>query len=162
MSHRKGITQLILAADTLAAPIAPSGDAFSQLWSLAIRKLEQDLAAGSSQLPILIERIPRCTNVDDIYAVLDDITKRFAGFRTGGSSAGWKKLRNRLKPAVEIFLLLNGTIADDASVRLRCLQSNAGYSRSLQALVPGGKAIFVALGVLLEVRPCRWPHDDVL
>ncbi|KZV63220.1 hypothetical protein PENSPDRAFT_758152 [Peniophora sp. CONT] len=125
---------LSTGSSSIPIAVASPDDAFRELWSEALRKCEQSLAGNSSQWRSLLQRMHRCREAEDVCVILDETMQAFERFR--GSETAWGKLRSEyLKPAVEVLLLFNDAIAETA----------ASFPH-----VPGGKAIFVAFGVLLQ------------
>ncbi|KAI0035559.1 hypothetical protein K488DRAFT_68355 [Vararia minispora EC-137] len=78
----------------------------------------------------LADKLCACTTPDGIYAVLESKEGEFKAFRAKG-----QRIRNFLAPIVHVVQLFTDTGAEAAT--------SAG--------VPGGKAIFVAFGVLLTL-----------
>ncbi|KZV76440.1 hypothetical protein PENSPDRAFT_722593, partial [Peniophora sp. CONT] len=114
--------------------VASPEDAFGQLWSEALRKSERTTINQPFMWRTLLKRMDRCSSAEDVCRVIDDTMEEFQRFR--GSDTSWGKLRNHyLKPAIKVLLSFNDAIAETA----------ASFPN-----VPGGKAIFVAFGVLLQ------------
>ncbi|KZV76324.1 hypothetical protein PENSPDRAFT_747783 [Peniophora sp. CONT] len=117
-----------------AVAVTTPKDAFRQLWTEALLKCEQSMSNDASQWQSLLQRMDGCHKAEDVCVILDEAMLGFERFR--GSNTTWGKLRNKyLKPAIEVLLLFNDAIAETA----------ASFPN-----VPGGKAMFVAFGVLLQ------------
>ncbi|KZV75910.1 hypothetical protein PENSPDRAFT_15420, partial [Peniophora sp. CONT] len=105
---------------------------FGLLWSDAIQTFNAQLGADDT-IGGLTSQLLKCRSAEDVVAVMEQTLNTFNEFRTG--DAHWKMLRNKLKPVIEVVIRLNDAVAEAAA-----------YFPA----VPGGKAIFVAFGVLLQ------------
>ncbi|KZV59419.1 hypothetical protein PENSPDRAFT_760435 [Peniophora sp. CONT] len=109
-------------------------DTFTTLWAEALRKFQQSADVRSTRWDSLLHRMCSCRNEEDVCVVLDEIMQNLEHFRVGDPK--WNNIRHKyLKPVIRTLLLFNDAIAETAAYF---------------PLIPGGKAIFVAIGVLLE------------
>ncbi|VDB88572.1 unnamed protein product [Peniophora sp. CBMAI 1063] len=108
-------------------------DTFRTLWGEALRKFQQSTNVKSARWSSMEQRMLSCNSVEDVCTVLDETIDRLEHSRSG--SKRWRELREKyLKPIVQALLVFSDAIAETA----------ASFP-----VVPGGKAIFVALGILL-------------
>ncbi|KAF7348046.1 Protein transport protein sec22 [Mycena sanguinolenta] len=77
-------------------------------------------------------RLRDCDSAASVLDTLHDTASRFSGHREG--SPKWSKFRRKLKPVITVIALFIDAAAEGAA----------------SASVPGGKAVFVAFGVLLK------------
>ncbi|KZV72767.1 hypothetical protein PENSPDRAFT_717139 [Peniophora sp. CONT] len=107
---------------------------FTTLWAAALFLFKQRTDVQPDRWKNLLNRMEPCKTAEDVCAVFDQDMHALARFR--GADSSWGRLRRGvLKPAIEVLLLFNDAIAEVAAAF---------------PAVPGGKAIFVAFGVLLE------------
>lgn len=105
---------VIMEFPTPAISVASPEDAFSQLWSKALRKCEQSMPGGPSLWTSLLYRMDSCREAEDVCQVLDETMRAFERFR--GSDTAWGKLRDGyLKPAIEVLLLFNDAVSGTAA-----------------------------------------------
>ncbi|VDB87550.1 unnamed protein product [Peniophora sp. CBMAI 1063] len=108
-------------------------DTFRTLWGEALRKFQQSTNVKSARWSSMEQRMLGCNSVEDVCTVLDETIEKLEHSRSG--TKRWRELREKyLKPIVQALLVFNDAIAETA----------ASFP-----VVPGGKAIFVALGILL-------------
>ncbi|KZV60178.1 hypothetical protein PENSPDRAFT_760153 [Peniophora sp. CONT] len=130
----------------LAGRHAKPEETFMTLWAEAMRKFQQSADVASTLWESAYSGLSRCTSADDVLRSLDDTMRKVKTFNAVDSS--WKSVRNKyLKPAIQVLLLLNDAIAEFASHF---------------PTVPGGKAIFVAFGVLLQATNGISERCDIL
>jgi hypothetical protein len=130
------------------------GSNFNELWAAALGRYQDNTGRDLTKLPYFHSLI-HSESVDDICRALQDREECFKAFRARG-----EKIRAVLAPIVRLarlFIDAGGEVAA-ASVRLP-LFTYFGYLIIQQGVVPGGKAVFVAFGVLLEVCPLFLPWN---
>ncbi|KAF7348041.1 hypothetical protein MSAN_01756500 [Mycena sanguinolenta] len=77
-------------------------------------------------------RLRGCDSMASVLGTLHDTASRFSGYREG--SPKWSKFRQKLEPVITVIALFIDAAAEGAA----------------SVSVPGGKAVFVAFGVLLK------------
>ncbi|KZV62026.1 hypothetical protein PENSPDRAFT_618500, partial [Peniophora sp. CONT] len=111
-----------------------------------MRKYQQSAEVPSKRWDSLIDELSHCNNVDDVFQTIDIPEQKLKSFSAGNSQ--WTNVRNKyIKPAIQVLLLFNDAIAEFASHF---------------PTVPGGKAIFVAFGVLLQATSGVSERCDML
>ncbi|KAJ7793105.1 hypothetical protein B0H13DRAFT_2393780 [Mycena leptocephala] len=88
-----------------------------------------DLRDKNSDLAL---RLHSCDSEDSVLEALEKMATEFGGYREG--SPKWQKFRQNLKPVITAVTVFIDAAAEDA------------VSKS----VPGGKSVFVAVGILLK------------
>ncbi|KIK58093.1 hypothetical protein GYMLUDRAFT_706700 [Collybiopsis luxurians FD-317 M1] len=131
MSYQPSVPAILAssAMSTVLATVAPTPPAtsdFENLWAKALADYKDQTGLNFSQDQIA--QFATCRSVDDVVRILETQSKGLEAFRKKG-----KNIQNVLRPVVRLVELFNDTGAEAASA----------------AGVPGGKAIFVAFGVLL-------------
>ncbi|VDB88570.1 unnamed protein product [Peniophora sp. CBMAI 1063] len=102
-------------------------DTFRTLWGEALHNVK------SARWLSMEQRMLGCNSVEDVCMVLEETIEKLEHSRSG--SKRWRELRDKyLKPIVQALLVFSDAIAEIA----------ASFP-----VVPGGKAIFTALGILL-------------
>ncbi|KIK65021.1 hypothetical protein GYMLUDRAFT_382267 [Collybiopsis luxurians FD-317 M1] len=102
---------------------------FEDLWATALMDYKEQ--TGRDFHPDQIAQFSACRSVDDVVTILGIQSKGLEAFRKKG-----KNVRDVLKPFVRLVQLFNDTVGEAAAA----------------VNVPGGKAVFVAFGALLEVH----------
>ncbi|KIK60102.1 hypothetical protein GYMLUDRAFT_244542 [Collybiopsis luxurians FD-317 M1] len=128
MTEHPGTPSILArAAISIASAIArPVTNDFEKLWVKALVSYKEQ--TGRNLYQVQVAQFPDHPSVDNIVSILETKSKGFKAFREKD-----KNIRKVLKPFVRLVEMFNDTVGDMAS-----------------ASVPGGKAIFVAFGVLLE------------
>ncbi|KIK50122.1 hypothetical protein GYMLUDRAFT_493533 [Collybiopsis luxurians FD-317 M1] len=124
MTERKSL-QITPAASAMNTIVAPPSS-FEDLWAKALADYKEQTGREIDQAQMA--QFPDRPSVDDVVRILETQTKDLKTFRKRG-----EKIRAVLKPVVRIVQVLNDTAAEAANA----------------ASVPGGKAVFVAFGLLL-------------
>jgi hypothetical protein len=148
------MAHVVVRGPALGEPVTavpPDHSGFSELWTTALNRYQE--ATGR---PIaLTDSLLEFESVDDVGRILEERATAFKAFRKEG-----EKLRAVLAPFVRFVRLFveSGAEVAAASVRICLIARSCFISNPLQSAVPGGKAIFVAFAVLLEVRylTCVW------
>lgn len=152
-----GIAVLVTnpTSPTSTGPTPPHIDSaengFNQLWEEALARYKLETGHDLEQAPFA-EELFKCTSVDEVARVLNDRKETVKAFRAHGH-----KIRAVLTPIVRImklFLDTGAEVAAAVSVFLVTVTINNVLIQVFfcrQTGVPGGKAIFVATGVLLQV-----------
>ncbi|KAI0032455.1 hypothetical protein K488DRAFT_70608 [Vararia minispora EC-137] len=112
--------------------MAESQALLGELWKASFKAYE-NVVGREFPRGALADKLLACRTVEDVYGILDEKETEFKAFRAKG-----QKIRDFLAPVVNVVMLFNDTGAETAAA----------------VRVPGGKAIFVAFGVLLSVRQC--------
>ncbi|KZV73863.1 hypothetical protein PENSPDRAFT_749719 [Peniophora sp. CONT] len=117
---------------------ASSSDQFTEIWTQAWRKFEEQTRSDKPRSELakkLHIQLKNCHNIDTIVNILCQRIDEADSAQADGPK--WTTLRTRcLRPAVQVILAFNDALAEVAAF--------------FDHVVPGGKAIFVAFGVLLE------------
>ncbi|VDC04276.1 unnamed protein product [Peniophora sp. CBMAI 1063] len=109
-------------------------DTFATLWAEAVRKFQQSADISSTLWNSLSDTLLRCKSCEDVLNAFENTTRKWKEFNAADTK--WKNVRIKyLQPVVQALLLFNDAIAELASHF---------------PTIPGGKAIFVAFGVLLQ------------
>lgn len=87
-----------------------------------------------------------CHSVENVICILETRTKDLKAFRKKG-----KKIRTFLAPVVRLIELVNDTGGEAAAATVHHSSQNGVLILTLQQGVPGGKAIFAAIAILLTV-----------
>jgi hypothetical protein len=127
---------------------------FNELWVAALHRYQDETGRELSQTPYFTPLISS-SSADDVCRVLQDRGECLKAFRARG-----EKIRAVLAPIARLVQFFVDAGAEAASATVRFLKSTVFTRRLIvqQGVVPGGKAIFVAFGVLLQVYPsfhCR-------
>ncbi|KAI0028263.1 hypothetical protein K488DRAFT_73898 [Vararia minispora EC-137] len=120
---------------------------FGELLFAAIRAYEEKAKAVLDDADIL-DNLLESRTVEGTLEVLEGGMSEFARFRQGDLK--WLKLVDKMKTIINVVLVLNDTVAELAS------------SLPLRKKVPGGKAVFVALSVLLTATKGQSDRYDAL
>ncbi|KZV65046.1 hypothetical protein PENSPDRAFT_147487 [Peniophora sp. CONT] len=120
-------------ANFLSEPLIPTR-IFKELWTDAIKKVEQSEIGRSLRWKALLNEMSSCSSAEQICERLEQTVTALKSTR--GNDSKWGELRTKyLKPAAEGILVLTTAFSVIAS-------SIPG--------IPGGNAIFAALGMLLK------------
>ncbi|KAK6988205.1 hypothetical protein R3P38DRAFT_3445148 [Favolaschia claudopus] len=113
---------------TNSAPRSVLTKTFAELWQDAVETYEQQTNNSLFALPYA-EQLLSCDTVEDVLDILNKHRVTFKVFRSEGEN-----IRAVLGPVLSVVRLLLDPVAEGTS-----------------AVVPGGKAIFVAFGAFLQV-----------
>ncbi|KAJ7803890.1 hypothetical protein B0H14DRAFT_1631862 [Mycena olivaceomarginata] len=124
---------------------AGGSETFESLWVDAFdvykHRTTIDLRDKNSDIAL---RLHGCDSADSVLDALEKTVTDFGGYREG--SPKWHKFRQRLKPVITAVTVFIDAAAEGAA------------SKS----VPGGKSIFVAVGVLLKTTQSVSANFDAL
>lgn len=124
---------------------------FSQLWSEVLARYKEKTGKDLPKLLSAEEFPADAGNVDGIVKYIKDRSGKFDEFRGSG-----QKVLGALKPVVKVVCSFLDVGADVASTFVRTfLLRRTAFLTSLQPVIPGGNAIFTAVGVLLKVNAYR-------
>ncbi|KZV76368.1 ankyrin [Peniophora sp. CONT] len=119
-----------------------SGDTFRDLWDTALKGYSDKTGIDLLKHDYA-ELFDECDSAEAVTAVIQDELQNFTKFRAEDSK--WGIVRQKLKMVVNFVLKFNDAVAEAASSHL-----------------PGGKAIIVAIGVLLAATKGVSENYDAL
>jgi hypothetical protein len=119
---------------------------FKEFIDAAIQRYEEDTKRKLSDVSFFDE-LSNCDSVGAVAAILDTQKTTFKAFRAHGET-----VRAVLTPVARLLQLFLDAGAEGAAVR-HFFVVCCSLLIAEQNVVPGGKAVFVAFGVLLQVRP---------
>ncbi|KAJ6461432.1 hypothetical protein C8R45DRAFT_1028404 [Mycena sanguinolenta] len=118
---------------SLPSASGPEGETLQSLWDDAFEVYKHrtgiDLRHENSVFAL---RLQGCDSAASVLDTLHKAASEFSGYREG--SPKWSKFRRKLKPVITVITVFIDAAAEGAA----------------SVSVPGGKAVFVALGILLK------------